>query len=66
MRTQNIGDKPIGDGQTVQVDHTIKTFTVSVRSMSNVGADTIKNLIEAKFEVVEIKETDGVHMVKRL
>lgn len=65
MRTQNIGDKPIGDGQTVIVDHTIKTFTVSVRSTSNVGADTIKNLIEAKYEVVEIEETDGVHMVKR-
>lgn len=64
MRSQNIGIKPISDGQTVLVDHTIRTFTVSVRSMNDVGANTIKDLIEKKFEVVSIEETDCVHMVK--
>jgi hypothetical protein len=46
------------NGETVQVDHSIKTFVVRVRSMTNVGPDTIKNLIEKKFEVVSCEETD--------
>jgi hypothetical protein len=65
MRTQNIGQKPIRDGQTVLIDHTIRTFVVQVRSTTQVGVDTIKDLIEKKHEVVSIEMTDGVHMVTK-
>lgn len=52
----NVGNEEIGNGQTVQFDHSVQTFTVSVRSMGGVGIDTIKNLIEKRHEVVAIEE----------
>ncbi len=65
--TVNIGSNTvINDGDTVQVDHNVTTFVVSVRSMTNVGIETIKNLIQQKFEVVEINIADKKYMVKKL
>lgn len=42
----------------IQVDHTVRTFTVSVRSMNCIGPDTIKKLIQEKFEVTDCQMTD--------
>lgn len=50
---------PVPRNYCVQVDHTLTTFVVVVRSMNKVGPDTIKDLIEKKFEVVEVKQTDN-------
>jgi len=58
--------KPVHDGQTVVVDHTVREFRVVIRSMNNVGPDTIKNLIQTKFEVVKcevVNETSYVYPV---
>lgn len=61
----------IGDWSDVQnhsvtsfVDHSVTSFVVAVRSINTVGPDSIKNLIEKKFEVISIEETDLVHMVR--
>lgn len=51
-------------GRTVQVDHKVTTFVVTVRSLSNVGTDSIKNLIEKKFEVVDINIADYQTVVR--
>lgn len=42
----------------IQVDHMVRTFTVSVRSMNTIGPDTIKKLIQEKFEVIDCQMTD--------
>ena len=47
--------KPLVDGKTVTLDHTVQEFTVVVRSMNHVHPQTLKDLIETKFEVVNIK-----------
>lgn len=49
---------PVPHGHCVEVDHTLTTFTVVVRSMNKVGPQTIKDLIQKKFEVVEVKQID--------
>jgi len=46
MKNRNIGNAHIQPGDTVKVDHNITTFMVSIRTMSNVGTETIKDLIE--------------------
>ena len=54
---------PIHEGQTCMVDHTVRRFTVVVRSMNSISADTIKNLIQTKFEVVECEEVNATTYV---
>lgn len=49
------------DSKCRVVDHTVKTFIVTVRTTSNVGTETIKDLIEKKHEVVFIEETSSEH-----
>ncbi len=56
LTTVNIGNRPVRNGETVLVDHTVKSFMVTVRSINKVGCEDIKNLIEKKFEVVQIDE----------
>ena len=40
------------------VDSNVTTFSVSVHSMSNVDIQTIKDLIEKRLKVVDIKLVD--------
>ena len=63
MNTINLTGKPIDDGQTVVVDHYTQRFTVVIRSMSPIGEDTLKNIIQQKYEVVEIKQQDANAMI---
>ena len=44
-------------GETISVDHSTKEFRIVIRSTSNVGIESMKDLIQQKFEVVEIEET---------
>lgn len=46
--------------ETVIVDHFTQRFTVVIRSLSPVGEDTLKNLIQQKYEVVEIEKQDTI------
>ena len=54
---------PANDGKCVQVDNTTTSFNVVVRSMSNVGPESIKDVIETKYEVVKITQNDSQHVV---
>lgn len=52
-------------GETISVDHTTTEFRVVIRSMSGqVGPETMKNLIQQKFEVVEIEEVENKHFCR--
>jgi hypothetical protein len=59
MKTIEVNGRPIGNGQTVVVDHSVQSFLVVVRSMGGVSPDTIKNLIERRHEVVRIEPVDA-------
>lgn len=66
MQNINVGNKPIHDGDTVQVDHIITTITVMIRSMGAVSPDLIKDLIQTKYEVTDIGITNQTVAVKKL
>jgi hypothetical protein len=59
MNIREVNGRHVDDGETVTVDHSVQVFTVVVRSMSRVGPDTIKNLIEKRHEVVKVEEIDS-------
>jgi hypothetical protein len=59
-----INGKPIQDGQTVTVDHTVHTFTIQICSMGIVDADVLKRLIQQKYEVIDIAKTDETSYVR--
>jgi hypothetical protein len=59
-----LGENNIPDGCTVQVDHQINTFVVSIRSNQPISADGLKDLIQNKFEVIDCIQTDGSVVVQ--
>lgn len=53
------------DGQTVIRDHSVQTFSVSIRcSGITVCPDVLKRLIEQRFEVVSIGKTEQTDFVR--
>lgn len=58
IKVVRLDGKPLKDGETVTTDHSVRTFTVQVRSMGTVSVDSIKDLIERRHEVVSIEEGD--------
>lgn len=54
--TVSLTAKKAEDGGTCLVDHFVKEFKVRVRTMSNISADTMKNLIQMSYEVVQCEE----------
>lgn len=49
-------------GETILTDHTTTEFRLLIRTIDGqVGPETIKNLIQQKFEVVDIEQTDKTH-----
>jgi len=57
MNLRNVDGSAVEDGQCVLVDHSIVTFSVSIRSINNVGPDDIRDQLQKKWEVTDIKET---------
>jgi hypothetical protein len=53
----------LDNGQCVTVDHCVQTFTVTVRSMSGVSAQQIKDLIQKRHEVTHVEEGEGTQYV---
>ncbi len=51
-------DDSIYGRNCIAPDHVLQEFKVVVRSMASVHPDTLKNLIQGKYEVVECAETD--------
>ena len=43
---------------TVITDHFVTKFVVEIRTMSVLSADTVKNHLQKKWEVVDIQEVD--------
>ena len=54
---------PVPENHCVIPDTIEKSYIVTVRSMRHISADTIKDLIEKKFEVVTCEKLDGGIMV---
>ena len=63
MRNIYVGQKP-RDGQTCTVDNVTQTFTVSIRSLSGVSPDDVKNLLQQRWEVTNITQTDEIAVVR--
>ena len=55
---QHIYGKPLVEGKTYTLDHSVQKFEVVIRSMSGVGTQHLKDLIQKQFEVVKINEVD--------
>lgn len=62
-RTVEISGRPIRDGETVIVDHTVKSFHVVLRSLGGVGVQDLIDHIQKKYEVVDLKEVGNVTFV---
>ncbi len=52
---RNCVDLPVSSGIVVIQDHQVTQFLVTVRHMNNVGSETIKNVLQTKFEVTDIE-----------
>lgn len=48
----------ISPGTTFTVDNVVDTFTIQVRSLSGVNAETVKRIIQSKHEVISCKNTE--------
>jgi hypothetical protein len=52
------------DGKNVQphstftVDNVVDTFTIQIRSLSGVDAETVKRIIQSKYEVISCEITE--------
>lgn len=44
--------------ETITVDNAVDTFTLKIRSLHGVSEETLKNLIQTKYEVTEIVKTN--------
>ncbi len=51
------------DGQTVTVDHTVTSFTVTIRTMGSISAQDVKDQLQKKWEVTHIEEGDSTMYV---
>ncbi len=64
MNHVEVNGNPIGRGETVSVDHVVATYTVTVRSLSGVDKNDLKNLIQTKYEVTDIDLVDDTYFVR--
>ncbi len=55
---------PVETGNCVMPDSYVTTFTVTVRSMSGISANALKDVIQGKYEVTNCEKTNGVIVVK--
>jgi hypothetical protein len=58
-----INGKPLVDGKTVKLDHSVQKFEIVVRSLRGVSTQTVKDLIQKSYEVVRINEIDRTDYV---
>jgi hypothetical protein len=62
-RQRTIDGRYLRDGETVQVDHYVSTFLVSIRSMSFLSADRIKGELQKQWEVTDIRQLENIEYV---
>jgi len=58
-----IDGKPLVNGKTVTLDHSTQKFEIVVRSLRGVSTQTVKDLIQKSYEVINIKEIDRTDYV---
>lgn len=58
MKIAKINGKSVPDGQTVIADHAVTTVEVQVRHLGTLDLDSVKRLLQAKYEVVAVKTTE--------
>lgn len=58
------GSTTLADGSCRIIDHSVSKFEVSIRTMGSVGPLSMKDLIQTKYEVVEIKEVEKTTFVQ--
>lgn len=61
---RHLDGREVREGNCVLPDHTLTTFTVTVRHMGPLGAETIKNLIEQKHETTLVAKTRQLFMCR--
>jgi hypothetical protein len=64
-----LNGQPLKDehnGKTLEIDHTVTTFLVSIRHMGNLSEATVKDLIEKRHEVVGISVHNQNFFVSRV
>lgn len=55
---KSLDGKVVRPGQTYTIDHAVSKFTLTVRSMNTVTAETIRRMIERGYEVVNVEEVE--------
>lgn len=65
FRTVSIDGSTIREGDTLSLDHCVQEFKVVVRSSNRIDAETIKNLIEARHEVVVCEQLSSTAYVRK-
>ena len=50
--------KEIPENAAFAVDNVVDTFTIQIRSLSGVDAETVKRIIQSKHEVISCKNTE--------
>ena len=53
----------VHDGTTVSLDHCVQKMEVTIRSLSGVHAQTIKDFLQRRYQVVDIKELERTDFV---
>jgi hypothetical protein len=64
MKFVEVNGNPIGPGETVSVDHVVATYTVTIRSLTAVDKNDLKNLIQSKYEVTDVNLVDDTYFVR--
>jgi hypothetical protein len=59
----SVNGKPIVNGKTVSVDSTVTTFTVTIQHMNSVGENDLKDLLQRKYKVLSVEETNVQNLV---
>lgn len=57
MNVVRLNDTPLDDRVSI-VDHYTQKFTVVLRSMTPIGPETLKDLIQKRYEVTNITKDD--------
>lgn len=50
----NTKGNPVPKNHCIVPDHHLQTFTIKIRSINGISPDTLKNLVQSKYEVTEI------------
>ena len=46
---------PVPEGTRVKADHSVQTFTVTIKAMAMPSASTVKALVQSRYEVTQIE-----------